>query len=103
MECGFLEDQAHVRSRQLRTEHYMTAMSCDPCGAYLLDVVVRQRTAVFELLAGEDQALLVGRDSFLVLDLALDIVDCVGGLDLEGDGLAREGLDEAVERVRNRR
>jgi hypothetical protein len=41
--------------------------------------------------------LLVGRDSLLVLDLALDIVDCVGGLDLEGDGLAREGLDEAVE------
>ena len=65
--------------------------------AYLLDVVIRQRTAVFELLAGEDQALLVGRDSFLVLDLALDIVDCVRGLDLEGDGLAREGLNEAVE------
>ena len=62
-----------------------------------MDVVVRQRTAIFELLAGEDQALLVGRDSLLVLDLALDIVDCVGGLDLEGDGLAREGLDEAVE------
>jgi len=94
MECGFLDDQAHVRSRPLRAE-YMTATSCDPCGAYLLDVVVRQRTAVFELLAGEDQALLVGRDSLLVLDLALDIVDCVGGLDLEGDGLAREGLDEA--------
>ena len=68
-----------------------------------MDVVVRQRTAIFELLAGEDQALLVGRDSLLVLDLALDIVNCVGGLDLEGDGLAREGLDEAAERVRNRR
>jgi hypothetical protein len=32
----------------------------------LLDVVVRQRAAVFELLAGEDQALLVRRDAFLV-------------------------------------
>jgi hypothetical protein len=103
MECGFLEGQAHVRSRPLRTEYYMTATSCNPCGVYLLDVVVRQRTAVFELLASEDQALLVGGDSLLVLDLALDIVDCVGGLDLEGDSLAREGLDEAVERVRNRR
>ena len=29
-------------------------------------------------------------DTLLVLDLGLDIVDGVGGLDLEGDGLARE-------------
>jgi hypothetical protein len=28
------------------------------------------------------------------LDLGLDIVDCVGGFNLEGDGFAREGLDE---------
>lgn len=32
----------------------------------LLDVVVRQRAAVLELLAGEDQTLLVGRDTLLV-------------------------------------
>ena len=37
-----------------------------------MDVVVRERTAVFELLAGEDQALLVGRDALLVLDLGFD-------------------------------
>ena len=30
----------------------------------------------------------------LTLDLGLHIVDCVGGLDLKGNGLAREGLDE---------
>jgi hypothetical protein len=65
---------------------------------YLLDVVVAEGAAVFELLAGENQALLVGRDAFLVLDLGLDIVDRVGGLDLKGDGLAREGLDEATGR-----
>ena len=35
-------------------------------------------------------------DSLLVLDLGLDIVNGVGGLDLKGDGLARKGLDEAV-------
>jgi hypothetical protein len=43
----------------------------------LLDIVIRQRTAILELLAGEDQALLVRRDAFLILDLALDIVDGV--------------------------
>jgi hypothetical protein len=60
----------------------------------LLDVIVGESAAVLELLAGENQALLVRRDALLVLDLGLDIVDGVAGLDLEGDGLAREGLDE---------
>jgi hypothetical protein len=63
---------------------------------HLLDIVVAQRAAVFELLAGEDQSLLVRRDALLVLDLGFDIVDRVRGFDLERDGLAREGLDEAV-------
>jgi hypothetical protein len=35
-------------------------------GRLLLDVVVGKRPAVLELLAGEDQALLVGRDALLV-------------------------------------
>ena len=60
----------------------------------LLDVVVRQRAAVLELLAGEDQALLVRRDALLVLDLLLHVVDRVGRLDVERDRLARQGLDE---------
>ena len=70
---------------------------------FLLNVVVGQSTAVLKLLASEDQALLVRRNALLVLDLRLDVVDGVGRLDLEGDGLAREGLNEAAERVRNPR
>jgi hypothetical protein len=60
----------------------------------LLNIVVRESAAILELLASEDQALLVRGDALLVLDLGLDIVNRVRGLDLEGDGLAREGLDE---------
>lgn len=66
------------------------------CNAYLLDVIIAQSAAILELLAGEDQPLLVRRDAFLVLDLGLDIVNCVGRLHLEGDSLAREGLYEAI-------
>merc|ERR1739844_180837 len=58
----------------------------------LLDVVVRKGAAVLELLASEDEALLVRRNTFLVLDLCLDIIDGVGGLDIERDGLPRQGL-----------
>ena len=66
---------------------------------YLLNVVIAQSTAIFKLLAGEDETLLVGWDAFLVLDLGFDVVDGVGGLDFESDGLAREGLDEARRRI----
>ena len=34
--------------------------------------------------------------TFFVLDLGLDVVDGVAALDLERDGLARQGLNEAV-------
>jgi len=63
-------------------------------GGFLLDVVVGEGAAILELLSGKDQALLVWWDALLVLNLGLDIVDCVGRLNLEGDGLAGQGLDE---------
>merc|ERR1719308_544874 len=44
-------------------------------GGLLLDVVVGQGPAILQLLAGEDQPLLVRGDSLLVLDLSLDIFD----------------------------
>ena len=60
----------------------------------LLNVVIRKSATVLELLAGEDQALLVGRDTLLVLNLRLDIVNRVGGLDLERNRLSGQCLDE---------
>ena len=56
----------------------------------LLDVVVGESTPVLELLTSEDKTLLVWRDTFLVLNLRLDVVDGVRRLDLEGDGLTRK-------------
>ena len=65
----------------------------------LLDVVVRERAAVLELLAREDEALLVRRDALLVLDLLLHVLDRVAGLDVQGDGLTRQGLNEDLHLV----
>jgi hypothetical protein len=67
--------------------------------SHLLDIVVAKGSAILQLLAGKDQTLLVWWDALLVLNLGLDIVDSIGRLDLEGDGLAREGLDEATRRI----
>ena len=62
--------------------------------AFLLDVVVRESASVFQLLAGEDESLLVRRDAFLVLNLGLDVFNGVRRFDIKGDGLASQSLDE---------
>jgi hypothetical protein len=54
---------------------------------FLLNVVVGERTAVLELFASKDKTLLVRWNAFFVLNLALDVVDSVAGLDLKSDGL----------------
>ena len=58
--------------------HTTTQTKDEVKGGLLLDVVVGQGTAVFELLSGKDQTLLVWRNALLVLDLALDVVNSVG-------------------------
>lgn len=62
-------------------------------GRLLLDVIVGKGSAVLELLASEDETLLIRGDALLVLDLALNVVDGVGGLDLKSDGLAGDCED----------
>merc|ERR1712240_849926 len=44
-------------------------------GRLLLDVVVGQSTTILQLLASENQTLLVGRDALFVLDFGFDIFD----------------------------
>merc|ERR1711936_1545453 len=61
---------------------------------FLLDVVVREGHSVLQLLSSEDETLLIWGNSFLVLDLGLDVLDGVRGLNLKSDGLASQGLDE---------
>ena len=71
----------------------------------LLDVVVRQSTPILKLLASKDQTLLIRRDTFLVLNLGFDIVNCIRRLDLKSDGLASQCLhkDLHVETVEEKR
>ena len=61
---------------------------------FLLDVIVGESTSILELLSGENQTLLIGRNAFLILDLRLDIINSVARLNLESDGLSSEGLDD---------
>merc|ERR1712102_168261 len=60
----------------------------------LLDVIVREGSSILQLLSSKDQSLLVWRDSFLVLDLGLDVLDRIRRFNLQGNCLASEGLDK---------
>ena len=60
----------------------------------LLDVVVRESAAILQLLARENQTLLIGRNALLILNLLLHVVDGVGRLHFQGDGFASERLNE---------
>ena len=79
-----LDEDLHATSE---TEHKMES-------GLLLDVVIGQGPVVLQLLASEDQSLLVRRNAFLVLNLGLDVVDGVRWLDIKSDGLASKGLHE---------
>ena len=60
----------------------------------LLDVVIAQGTSIFQLLASKDQTLLIWGNALLVLDFGLNVFNRIGGLNLEGNGLAGESLDK---------
>ena len=61
---------------------------------FLCDIVIRERAPIFELLACENEALLIRRNAFLVLNLRLDGFDIVAWFYVERDGLPRESLNE---------
>ena len=79
-----LDENLHATAQ---AEHEMES-------ALLLNVVVAQGATVLKLLSSEDEALLIGRDALLVLNFGLDVLDRVGSLDVEGDRLAGESLNE---------
>jgi len=84
-----------LASQGLHEDLHSTAETEDEVkSGLLLDVVVAKGAAVLKLLTSEDESLLIGRDALLVLDLGLHVVNGVAGLDLKGDSLASEGLDE---------
>merc|ERR1719282_1801521 len=62
--------------------------------AFLLDVVIREGSSIFQLLSSKDQSLLIWGNAFLVLNLGLDVFNGVRWFNLKGDGFASQGLNE---------
>jgi hypothetical protein len=56
----------------------------------LLDIVVAQGSSILQLLTSKDKSLLVWWDTLLVLDLGLDIINGIRGLDFQSDCLSSQ-------------
>jgi len=84
-----------LASQGLNEDLHTTSESEDQmkCG-FLLDVVVRESSSILKLFSCKDESLLIRWDSFLILDLGLDIFDCVRWLNIKGNSLSSESLDE---------
>lgn len=61
---------------------------------FLLNVVISQSPAVFQLLPGKDQPLLVWWNTFFVLKFCLDIINGVAALHFQGNSFSSQGLNE---------
>lgn len=87
---------ANVRERHAATETE-DEVQC----RLFLDIIVGQRPAFLELLAGKDEPLLIRGDTFLVLNFAFDHVDGIGRFYLQSDGFSRECFDEYLHNIAN--
>merc|ERR1719373_223544 len=58
----------------------------------LLDVIIRKSSSVFKLFTSEDKTLLIWRNTFLVLDLGLDVFNGIRGFNFKSDGFTSQCL-----------
>jgi len=91
----------HVQSDSFSSQGFDENLHCTTSKSedkvkrgFLLNVVVRQSSAVFKLLSCENKALLLRWDAFLVLNLRLDVLDGIVWLNVQRDGLSGQGFDE---------
>ena len=63
----------------------------------LLDVVVAEGATVLQLLTGEDEALLIGRDALFLLNLRFDGFNCIGRLYINRNSFSRQSFNKDLE------
>jgi len=84
-----------LSSKSLYENLHTTSKSEDQVEGWLfLDVIVGESSAIFELFTGKDESLLIWRNTFLILDLCLDIFDWICWFNIKSDGFTCECFDE---------
>jgi len=98
-----IEGNGLARQRLHKDLHTTAETQNQVEGRLFLNIVVGQGTTVLELLTSEDETLLIRGNSFLILDLRLDIVDGIRRLDIKSDGFTRQSFHENLKEQRRRK
>merc|ERR1712001_536674 len=61
---------------------------------FFLDVIVGQSSAIFQLFSSKNQTLLIWRNSFLVLDLCLDIFNGIRGFNFKSNCFSSQSFNK---------
>ena len=67
-----------------------------------MNVIVGESAAVFQLLAGKNQTLLIGWDPFLILDLGFHAINRVTGFHIQGNCFPGKRLDKNLKNMDGR-
>ena len=60
----------------------------------LLDIIIRECTAILQLFPSKNQSLLVRWNSLLILNLTLDVINGIRRFHFKRDRFARQGFHE---------
>ena len=61
------------------------------------DVVVSEGSLINQLFTSEDESLLLGWDTFLVLDFSFKVINFISGVNVHDHGFSSKGSDEDLE------
>jgi hypothetical protein len=59
-----------------------------------LNIVVREGSSVFQLFSCKNKSLLIGGNSFLILDLGFNVFNGIRGFDFQSDSLSSKSFNE---------
>jgi len=89
---------AHRRSRYLNLFRYASFIQADPENQmqcrFFLNIVIRQRTTILQLLACKYKLLLIRWDIFLILNFLFYILNAIGPINIECNRFSRQGFDK---------
>jgi hypothetical protein len=91
---GLVTIESLGQERKRRVVHAPTQSKYQMKRRFLLNVIITQGAAIFQLFAGKNQTLLIRWDALLVLDFGLDVVNRIRWFHIKSDGLASQSLDK---------
>jgi hypothetical protein len=92
---GFDFQSDSLSSKSFNENLHSSSQSKDQMeSGFLLNVIIGEGSSVFQLFSGKNKSLLIGGNSFFVLDLGLDVFNGIRGFDFQSDSLSSKSFNK---------